>query len=154
MGWNYLSIAKLQRCKNYFHIDEHRVRCYLIAVWRRGASGKNVPTHIYQYPVLAVKGIIEIWKSIYSNQTRWLFSTNMERRLACHRKCKTVPVLQHVRIYFQNTKYSSPVAGSVSVGQALQVQIKSIFNWSECKILHPIIMRLKLMTLCSMLPFC
>ena len=37
---------------------------------------KMYPTHICQYPVVfAVKGLINIWKSAYSNQTRWLFST-------------------------------------------------------------------------------
>ena len=33
------------------HISEHRVRWYLIAVWRRGASGQKVlNAHLY-YPV-------------------------------------------------------------------------------------------------------
>ena len=29
------------------HIGEHQVRCYLIVVWRRGASGQNVPEHTF-----------------------------------------------------------------------------------------------------------
>ena len=60
------------------HVEEYRVRCYLIAVWRRDASRKMYPTRICQYLGLAVKGLIEIWKSLYSNQTRWSFSTNKE----------------------------------------------------------------------------
>ena len=30
-------------------------------------------THICRYPVFAVKGLVNIWKSVNSNQTRWLF---------------------------------------------------------------------------------
>ena len=37
----------------------------------------------------------------------------MEKCLAFHSICKTVPALQHIPMYVQTTKYSSPVAGSV-----------------------------------------
>ena len=92
-----------------YDIDHRRVRCYLIVVWRRGASGKICQTHICQYSGLAVKRLIEIC----SNQTKWLFSTNIEKCLAFHRICKTVPPLQHIPIYVQTTKHSTPVASSV-----------------------------------------
>ena len=69
------------------------------------------PTHICQYLVLAVKGLIEMWNSAHSNQARWLLSINKEKCLVFHKICKTAPALQHIPIYVQTTKHSSPVAG-------------------------------------------
>ena len=82
-------------------------------MWRRGASRKNAPSTQLLIPSFGSERVNQIWKSIYSNQIRQSFSTNMEKCLAFHWICKTVPVLQHISICFQSTKYSSPVDGSV-----------------------------------------
>ena len=60
-------------------------------------SAKIYPTHICQLPGLAVIRLIEIWKSVYWNQPRWLFSINNEKCLAFHRICKTVPACNTYR---------------------------------------------------------
>ena len=51
---------------------------YFVAVWRKDASGKNVPNAHLPIPGVGSERLIEIWKPVNSNQTRWLFSTNME----------------------------------------------------------------------------
>ena len=71
---------------------------------------KMYPTYMWRHPGLAVKRLIEIWKSVYSNQIRLLSSTNKEK---FHRICKIVQALQHIDIYVQTSKYSSPETGNV-----------------------------------------
>ena len=71
---------------------------------------KMYPTYMWRHPGLAVKRLIEIWKSVYSNQIRLLSSSNKEK---FHRICKIVQALQHIDIYVQTSKYSSPETGNV-----------------------------------------
>ena len=93
--------------------------------------------HICQYPGLAVKRSIENMKArIFKSN----FSINTEKGLAFHRICKickTVPALQHIRIYCQIIKYFSPVAGSVQTNpRRLVIDTQLVFSWAGATIRH------------------
>ena len=97
----------------HLHIEEHRIRCYLIAMWRKGASDKNVPKHTFAN----TRG----WqRKVNWNMKVRIFKSNY--MIILYYEGKVLGIPQNIQnctsfathtIYAQTAKYSSPVAGDV-----------------------------------------
>ena len=72
---------------------------------------------------------------IRSSLVRLLFSSNIEECLAFYRICNNASALQHIPIYVQITKYSSPTACSVQDTWSGELS-QSIFSWVRERILR------------------
>ena len=116
--------------KYILHFGERQVRCCLIAVWRRGGSGQNVPiTHL---PIHGVGSeMLNYNMEVCISISSWIIILYLQRKVfgILQNMYKFINFETHSKLRPIH-KYSSPVAGSVCVW-GTKVNEKNGCEWTK-----------------------